>query len=549
MYFSLGLQRTLRITSAHRPEAKVIAYLDDIAIMGKREHVLSSFDYLRDKANNIGLFVNSKKSVLFSDNISQPVMFQAPVVTNDGLKLLGTPVGTIDFMKQFLAEKLTQQASVLEVISNLDPTLGTTLVRACVNNRPHFLMRTNPPPIARDSATDFDKAVDQCLLKLVGLKLEMPFECGLIRHLPANLGGLGIRRMVYAEAQFSSSFLRAMLHFEKHDAPFYQRLTLPGMSRNQALATIKRNNISKALVLPGDLESTNQVFVRLEELETFPTSKQIQAAQDSLTFTEVSELLRDNPSRRAWFLSQATTGSSLWFFNATNPAPILRISESDFQLNVKLRLLLPLSMMEDNRARRCACGDFFDKDYGYHALNCSQAAPLRTERHNLISKAVQHFLNYVGYRNGLQREVKLSRGSCSRIADLKYDKDGDQYVDVSIINPASTKFLSHGSNTEGGRASLNREHAKSLKYAPLGNDLASKVLAFVVESPGRIGPKAIKWIDEMSQVSDVVQRPDPRKKSHRKFLLNRISTILAQSHAKMIKTYLDKSTIAPFRSM
>src|SRR3546814_12044741 len=71
----------------------VLAYLDDVMIAGPAEEVNLAFTTLKEAAAAVGLQVNLGKCIAFCPNGSNPGLPPEVQVTQEGIRLLGSPLG------------------------------------------------------------------------------------------------------------------------------------------------------------------------------------------------------------------------------------------------------------------------------------------------------------------------------------------------------------------------------------------------------------------------------------------------------------------------
>ena len=108
-----------------------------------------------------------------------------------GLVVLGSPLGSHAFTQAFLAEKRASQDTLLQRIPAVPHLQSAWLILLlCGAPRANYLLRILPPCHARAFARKHDAAVLRCLGRL--LSAEEPLELDALQ-LPLARGGMGLR--------------------------------------------------------------------------------------------------------------------------------------------------------------------------------------------------------------------------------------------------------------------------------------------------------------------------------------------------------------------
>lgn len=187
------------------PNTVVRAIADDIHIIGPPpvfDQVLTTLAALYAP---LGLTLNLDKCK--SWNCMSP---------HEGLKCLGSPIGTSNYQLSVSNEELKVQEQIIELLTTLPCSLGITLIRQCANVSPHYLVRTTPTLSIMERVKAFDACVDDAIVTLISpIRDSLHRPAQLIRALPVSKGGLGIPRLEYiASTGFLSSQLRVLPHIQ-----------------------------------------------------------------------------------------------------------------------------------------------------------------------------------------------------------------------------------------------------------------------------------------------------------------------------------------------
>ena len=113
--FSLALQSVLEDVQEKCETVHVHAYLDDIHLVGLPHDVEKAQQRIVQTAMEISLQFNASKSIVFAPNEVDENPFLIDV-RHDGLTVLGTPVGSAEFIYSSLSEKLSSHDELFEAI-------------------------------------------------------------------------------------------------------------------------------------------------------------------------------------------------------------------------------------------------------------------------------------------------------------------------------------------------------------------------------------------------------------------------------------------------
>jgi hypothetical protein len=89
-------------------------YLDDGVLVGPTDEVRRALDYIASNGPEYGLFINEAKCSLFwpNEKVNNWTDFPAPILrSNDGMVLLGAPIGTRDFCETYATKKIIDPVS------------------------------------------------------------------------------------------------------------------------------------------------------------------------------------------------------------------------------------------------------------------------------------------------------------------------------------------------------------------------------------------------------------------------------------------------------
>ena len=197
-----------RVTQAHRCSAfsvvaiaaqlltneKLFPFHDDIYVVCNPDRVGAVHQLQRElwHHSRITLRVDPEARVWRGD-VSQPLSEQ-------GLKILGTPVGQPEFVRAELAKLLVKHQVLMDRIPAVNDLQSAWLLLTFCNPC-QFLPSQCPTQVALEFATAHDANVWQCFCGLLDFHPEQITANGMVvASLPLRLGGLGIRSAVGTQA-------------------------------------------------------------------------------------------------------------------------------------------------------------------------------------------------------------------------------------------------------------------------------------------------------------------------------------------------------------
>lgn len=309
-----------------------------------------------------------------------------------GVKILGTPLGHPDFVRARLQALLREQSTLLNRIPNVQNLQSAWLLLLyCAAARATYTCRVVAPEQARDYAAAHDDALWGCLCNLLGIETD-----GVLQNwrqaaqLPLARGGLGLRaaaRVGVAAHWASWADCVAMIQARHPDiAAFIVGALEAGGGANAVLQNV--------VACSEAIQATGMQLPAWEELAAgarpappedtegepgFAHGWQFFAAR-SLDNAFRQELLgRMQRPDQAHLRSQSGPGAGHAFM-AVPTSPLQQIDAQPFRalLLRRLRLALPLV------ASRCRCRHLLDP-HGDHRAACATAGTLARRSYPLES--------------------------------------------------------------------------------------------------------------------------------------------------------------------
>lgn len=385
-----------------KTNVKQVAYADDLSGAGKITDIKGWWDLVNENGPTIGYTPNAAKSVL----IVKPELYNLGVeifngsgvsITKEGQRHLGAVIGTEEFKKEYIEEKVLKWVKEVEVLADIAKTEPHAAYSAYTHGLQHqwrFVMRTIPgiSPLLRPLENSIRDALIPALLRSHTLGDE---ERRLLA-LPPRLGGMGItspERLAEMENLNSISLTRSLtdkiiaqdVHGEIDFSAVNQHKKQIAMDRQQA----QKNDLEHLIsVLPAD------------------TTRKVHTAQE--------------------------TGASNWLTSLPIKAKGFSLNKQEFVDAVALRYGWPVEGIPIT----CACGSPNDVN---HTMTCKKGGFVCI-RHDEVRDLTANMLREVCH--DVSTEPTL----------LPLDGEHLRYRTANTTNEARVDVSARGFWTRGQRA-------------------------------------------------------------------------------------------------
>jgi hypothetical protein len=229
-----------------------------------------------------GLVFNKSKCVVWCGSVdpSNPDPLGCGILRADpqGLLLLGSPIGSSNFMKAAIDQRIEKtEEIILHRLPTLeDPQVQFCLLRSCLS-LPKFIysLRTCKPSSIKSSFTRFDAMRRMALEDILGASLnEISWTQA---SLPVSLGGMGLRSAAsHSVAAFLSSIAQteALVNSILHNFPERLSIDIPLTIFREAagilnLTTEPQNCSQKSLSLMLDTRTQKSLIDNATDLPFF----------------------------------------------------------------------------------------------------------------------------------------------------------------------------------------------------------------------------------------------------------------------------------------
>ena len=452
-------------------------FLDDGCQVGTVEELQAVVDILKQEGPARGLILSTSETVKAPlppkssiwcpqdlGTVADPLKRGIPRVEEDGIILLGAPIGSESFVRAALKSKVEKVSKLAALLPRLeDPHTEFVLLRSCLAlPKIAFILRAVDTSTHINQLQAFDMITRESLTRILGCPLdEMAW---LQAKLPVSLGGLGLRS---AKSHATSAHAASLLSSQHLVASLLQRQvgSLFPLLSPQLLA----------------LHSASQGEEALEEGLNGVSQKQMSFKVDQHQQKLLLEHLDEEDVReRARLASIALPHAGDWLNVAPLVALGLHLRPPEFILSVKYRLGLQVF---DREGPCPACLRLSDR-LGDHAMCCGTGGE-RIARHNHLRDAV--FQTAVAAGLGPSKEGRfLLPGDDRRPADVlipNWAGGRDAALDLTVVTPIQAQTLPQAAITPGHALT----HAYERKMRGAEEDCRRQGIAFIpmaVESFG-----------------------------------------------------------------
>ena len=486
LFFSVSVQGLAEQTARCVRSSKW--YMDDGALIGTLPALQAAFDAIVAEAPRLGLSLNVSKCVLYGPNNEFPQRagaFASVPVTPwvEGITLLGAPIGSDSFVRDFVDKKVSSLENSLVRLSGLHCPHSTSLIlRSCLGAcKVTYLLRVVNLQHGRFLAGAISSLLRGAWSDLCGAPVN-PASWALAT-LPIRLGGLGVLDPAeFVDFAALTSFLSAALSSSTSGVSLPN---LPGelfdslLSAREAAPSLARLLLD-ALSSPADLGVVGHSKI----VRSFTSQSDWMHEAHSIRATRWDLDASDRMST----LRQLFCGANAGKWLTAPPKPGGFLDPHEWQLLLRWRLGLPVSPMGP-----CPCCHAPMDPLGDHALSCAAAGIY--SRHNAVRDFLSRSLADAGLSNTL--EVALPDTNL-RPADVFVPSGWGPHpvaFDVSVVHPL--RLSSRPGIVTAGSAAQERAEAKRAYYREGCRSAGWDFSPCVVETTGAWGSTAQASINKV----------------------------------------------------
>ena len=205
LLFSLGIHGALERVQAQLQDGEhLFAYLDDVYAVAEPDRIRPIYDMLAAALDDhASIQRHTGKTRVWNRSGTCPpdlADLGEDVWNPAGIKVLGTPVGSDEFVQSHVVERLAEERQLWAALPEVpDLQCAWQLLVQCAGPRANHLLRTLPPSQSKTYAGEHDAGMWATAKTLLGGLPGTPAEQATARDLaslPLRLGGAGLRSVV-----------------------------------------------------------------------------------------------------------------------------------------------------------------------------------------------------------------------------------------------------------------------------------------------------------------------------------------------------------------
>jgi hypothetical protein len=555
LLFALVLQRILERTQAAAPTVAVLAIADDVNLVGKVDALRAAFRALTGERGvaSVGLHVQPRKCALTAGPLAAVAGLAADLGVQhcpDGVTVCGTPIGT----DAYIAAALSGRAD--GIIAQVDKLMALpvgrqaqfTLLRSSLSMRMAHLLRTVAWDRLQPSVARVEDAIMAAAIALFQVPEVGAASARAVRQLrlPLRHGGFGLRdaTSLVADAAFVAGASKAQVAMKEGldvCKPFSGALRLALLQAWQRVfdgAAGECEWEQSARDLPT--EFVDVVLPRVQKAVSRVVGDRAGAALLDDCDTNTVE-----GQRAAARLRSASTGPSSGWLTALPMTPALRLTNAEFVMAGRHLLGLGVPSPVDVPPCNCTAGDATTQD---HALSCKHNAGQATVRHDIWASAWRHAIRRAGCATsaeplysslaapGAQGAASQRRGDVLVV----WPDGGIRILDCVVTHPAAASYVRDAAES-GGSAAAKAEARKRADFRDIGEGSAYGFVPLAVESYGRMGAAASRFLSELGDLAAAGSRVS--KAAFVRGVRRELSCALCKGNARMYYKSLSRIAV------
>ena len=446
LLFANATLRMLKDIRERCPLVEVLAYLDDVFLVGKTNDCLAALEQLTKDAGDMRLEVQPDKSeVLVPPQLDTTTLER---LTTKGLclvygamPLLGSVVGTDPkAVRDWATREVESWKKALPLLARkeLSVQLSLLLARWSITSKPNFLARTLLPEVTKDLLEGFDQAV----LATVEQRTQLHFDdfSRTMLQLPVRHGGVGLSPSAETVPHaYVAGMATAISGFLFHSSIMQQG------HFNEVKETASMRKLEEIIQhhYPADSPIKLQDKRHMADLDSFAKhychSKHSTKLQSRLVtafrddkFAQIQANKDLSPHHRALLSSRANKQSTAaWRAFPLTAEYELTDDDATFMLEYATAASNP------GYPERCSCNkSHFNLE---HAVHCG---PTKLQRHNMMQHRLVSFAREQAL--AVKQNPRLTVEDAKKILEpdvIFYFLPKPLETDVTVVNPCAPSWL------------------------------------------------------------------------------------------------------------
>ena len=502
------------------------AFADDTLFVGTLEAHLKRLEILEKEGPEMGIYLNKAKSKVIMPMSAEEEIKRYPKdferMQGGGLVVLGAPVGTKEFVQEFIDDKITKVEVLLEKIKTLEnPQVIGALIKQCVQGpKLAHLMRTTNPEDTKDQWKRYD-AVSQGILEyMVGAPIKpKEWEMATMRK---DESGLGLVNFPHTAPICFVASISASRPLQTHLLKKFHPITQTPTYRDHSGAAAK---------IVSQLENA---AITTETIDQAINNSAIPSMDLHKLLSEKRSTILKNSSCKAMkavIMSGSGPGAGAWM--EAYAYKKTKMENTTYTTALRMRMGMKVS-----DRHKCSCGQERD-EYGVHALVCKKG--FRTKRHNDLRDTFAELAREAGldatveppgYQLGLKSDGK------PRPADVlirNWSGGKCAAFDMGVSCVTSMGNVAKASKTPLATADAYAQH-KNDKYRELCRAQDILFVPLIVETHGAWTHEAVKVFKRLAEFT--AAREQSTIAHAYKKIMERMSAVLQIGNARMINGQL-----------
>ena len=528
--FCLSIHRPLSKLQAEFKDLLIIAYCDDVHIVGDPATVIKAY---RRWAYLYGAELQGEmrhdKGLAFSPTvpISTLQKFGLPYdmkVSTEGTRILGAPVGSVSFKVAFASKVVSSILDDLDALAYMPSLQAQHLIATkSLVHRLNHLLRNIPGGeiIFGQIAARYDEAIFAIPQRICHSAASLPLHARILTCLPLDRGGLGYRTWSSTcDAAFLASYSYISTSFKSlfpSLAPLYpSALTLSAStvapSRRAAYAhrafTRLRAQAPSISEILSDATQLNSLRKLQHSISTAATDAIAGRATETISKLDIPQ----HPRHMALYNSNC---GDTFSFSAIPTDSDTTFCNQDFEVLTARRLLLRLTPTVGEKQQCPSClknstvstsglrrPHFFPEvdDFGDHSIRCAKDGLRARLWHDPIARILTRIAKAANIICHYELAGFMSSSNSNKRPDVVFyiETTGQAHIvdvrtnDVTIHNWCKKSALTPGYANDQGMLLKNK------KWQALSAAQNDHFLAFGIEVGGRLHPASDNFIRRLS---------------------------------------------------